>query len=620
MAKSKLKFKAETAKLLDIVINSLYSDKDIFLRELISNASDACDKLRYEALTNGALIEGDSDLKLRLSVDKEAGTITIADNGIGMNRDDLVDNLGTIAKSGTEAFRKVLESGEDKSVALIGQFGVGFYSAFMVADRVEVRSRKAGETEGWIWSSEGAGTFTVDSAEGVERGTAITLYLREGAQDYLDGWKLRQIVKTYSDHIALPIVMAGEDGEDETLNTASAIWTRPQSEIPAEDYTEFYHHVGRTMDEPWLTLHNKVEGVIEYTNLLFVPTEKPFDLFESERKQRLKLYVRRVFITDDCAELMPAYLRFVRGVVDSQDLPLNVSRETLQANPVIAKIRSGLVKRILGELKKKAEKAPEEYAKFWENFGPLMKEGIYEDFTSRDDLLALARFRSTAADGLVSLADYLGRMKEGQDQIYYISGDDSDTIHLSPQLEGFKAKGVEVLLLTDPVDEFWIPSVGMHEGKRFTSVTRGQSGLDAIRKEGDDAEKPDETPGEEIGKLIARFKIALGDQVKDIRASTRLTDSACCLIADEADADMHLERLLRRHNQIEKQSARIFEINPKHPMVKRLAEIVDSQPGNVDDAARLLLDQARIVEGETVLDPQAFAKRLTDMMTKGFAA
>ncbi|MEQ9199350.1 MAG: molecular chaperone HtpG, partial [Rhodospirillales bacterium] len=378
MAKSKLKFKAETAKLLDIVINSLYSDKDIFLRELISNASDACDKLRYEALTNEALLEGDGDLKLRLSVDKEAGTITLADNGIGMNRSDLVENLGTIAKSGTEVFRKAIESGEDKSVALIGQFGVGFYSAFMVADKVEVKSRKAGDSEGWIWTSEGAGTFTVDSATDATRGAEITLHLRDSAEAYLDPFKLRQIVKTYSDHIALPIVMAGEDGEDETLNTASAIWTRSQSEISADDYREFYNHAGRTMDDPWLTMHNKAEGVIEYTNLLFVPTEKPFDLFEAERKQHLKLYVRRVFITDDCPELLPAYMRFVRGVVDSQDLPLNVSRETLQANPVIAKIKSGLVKRILGELKKKAEKAPEEYAKFWGNFGALMKEGLYE--------------------------------------------------------------------------------------------------------------------------------------------------------------------------------------------------------------------------------------------------
>ena len=618
MAKSKLKFKAETAKLLDIVINSLYSDKDIFLRELISNASDACDKLRYEALTNEGLLEGDGDLKLRLSVDKEAGTITLADNGVGMNRDDLVDNLGTIAKSGTETFRKAIESGEDKSVALIGQFGVGFYSAFMVAEKVEVKSRKAGDSEGWIWISEGAGTFTVDSAPDAARGAEITLYLRESAQDYLDPFKLRQIVKTYSDHIALPIVMAGEDGEDETLNTASAIWTRSQSDIPADDYREFYNHVGRTMDDPWMTLHNKVEGVIEYTNLLFVPTEKPFDLFESERKQRLKLYVRRVFITDDCPDLLPAYMRFVRGVVDSQDLPLNVSRETLQANPVIAKIKSGLVKRVLGELKKKAEKAPEEYAKFWDNFGALMKEGLYEDYTSRDDLLALARFRTTGSDELVSLADYVGRMKEGQDQIFYISGDDTDSIHLSPQLEGFKAKGVEVLLLTDPVDEFWIPSVGVYESNAFTSVTRGSSGLDKIsRSDEDKAGEEDKAETPDTGLLIARFKVALGEQVKDIRASTRLTDSACCLVADEGDADMHLERLLRRHNQVEKQSSRIFEINPKHPMIKRLGEIVETQPDNVDEAARLLLDQARIVEGETVTDPVAFAKRLTAMMTRG---
>src|SRR4051794_6065727 len=409
-------FQAEVSRLLEIVAHSLYSEKEIFLRELISNASDACDRLRYAALTEPALAEGETEYRVTLTPDKAARTLTIADNGIGMNREELIDNLGTIARSGTAAFVNQLSGDARKDIGLIGQFGVGFYSAFMVAEKLEVLSRKAGESQGWRWVSDGRGEFTVEPVPETARGAKIIVHLREGEDEYLDPARLRRIVKTYSDHIGLPIIL-NEGGKEETINPASALWTRPRSEITAEQYKEFYHHVGHSFDDPWLTLHNKAEGVLEYTSLLFVPSTKPFDLFDPQRRHRVKLYVRRVFITDEAAELLPPWLRFLRGVVDSEDLPLNVSREMLQNNPTLTKMRGQLVKRVLGELEKKAKDAPEEYAKFWENFGAVLKEGIYEDPEQRDAILPLARFRSTHGDGLVSLDDYVGRMKPGQDAI-----------------------------------------------------------------------------------------------------------------------------------------------------------------------------------------------------------
>ncbi|MFQ5957812.1 MAG: molecular chaperone HtpG, partial [Alphaproteobacteria bacterium] len=533
-------FEAEVGKLLDIVANSLYSEREIFLRELISNASDACDRLRYAALTTPELTAGDADLRVTIAADRKAGTITLADNGIGMNHDDLVADLGTIARSGTTAFLARLSGDEAKDVALIGQFGVGFYSAFMVADEVTVESRKAGEDAGWRWRSDGKGAFTVAPAKAeVPRGTRITLHLRKDAKEFLEPARLRHIIKTYSDHIALPIVLA-DQGKEETVNTASALWTRPKSEITPEQYAEFYHHAGHLFDAPWLTIHNRVEGKLEYTNLLFVPSVKPFDLFHPDRKGHLKLYVKRVFITDDCDELIPGYLRFLRGVVDSEDMPLNISREMLQNNPVVAKIRAGLVKRVLGELKKKADKAPDDYAKFWDAFGAVLKEGIYEDPGNREGLIELARFRTTGGEGLKSLADYVAAMKEGQEAIYYISGESPEAVGRSPQLEAFRARGVEVLLLTDPVDEFWVPAVGAYEEKPFQSVTRGGVDLGSIageEKDKDDAagEKENATPDDDIGesdidRLVASFKLTLKDAVKDVRVSARLTDSPVCLV------------------------------------------------------------------------------------------
>ncbi|MBO0735405.1 MAG: molecular chaperone HtpG [Alphaproteobacteria bacterium] len=610
-------FQAEVSRLLDIVAHSLYSEKEIFLRELISNASDACDRLRYAALTEPALAEGDSDYRVVLTPDKGARTLTVADNGIGMNRDELIENLGTIARSGTAAFMNQLSGDARKDMGLIGQFGVGFYSAFMVAERVEVLSRKAGENEGWRWVSDGKGEFTIEPLPEARRGAEIIVHLREGEEEYLEPPRLRTIVKTYSDHIALPIVL-NASGKEETINTASALWTRPRSEVTPEQYKEFYHHVGHSFDDPWLTLHNKAEGVLEYTNLLFVPSTKPFDLFDPERKSRLKLYVRRVFITDEGTDLVPPYLRFLRGIVDSEDLPLNISREMLQSNPMVARMRQQLTRRVLSELAKKAAEAPDEYANFWDNFGAVLKEGLYEDRDHRDELLALARYRSTARDGLVSFDDYLAAMRPGQDAIYTIHGDSLDVIKKSPQLEGFRARGVEVLLMTDPIDEFWIPAIGTYKEKPFKSATRGGVDLDKITPPEERKDEKPEAPAK-LASLIAIFKLALGDAVKDVRISDRLTDSAVCLVADEGDMDMHLERLLKQHRQLDTASKRILELNPRHKLIERLAATVGETGASdqLSEFAWLLLDQARIVEGEQVPDPAAFARRLAHLLERG---
>jgi len=629
MSEERLSFQAEVSRLLDIVANSLYSNKEIFLRELISNASDACDRLRYAALTAPELAAQDPDYRIRLKPDAKAGTLTISDNGIGMNRGDLIENLGTIARSGTAAFMKEVETKPD-SVNLIGQFGVGFYSAFMVAKRIEVVSRKAGEEDAWTWVSDGQGAFTLAAAtDAPARGTRITLSLKKDAKEYLDPQRLRTIVRTYSDHIAIPVVL-DTGGEEEMLNSASAIWRRPKAEITAEQYKEFYHHVAHAFDDPWIRLHFKAEGVLEYSGLLYVPSTKPLDLFHPERRHGVKLYVKRIFITDDCADLVPSYLRFLCGVIDTEDLPLNISRETLQHNPVLSKIRAAVTKRVLGELRKKANKAPDDYARFWDNFGAVLKEGLYEDAGQREALLGLARFASTGADTPVSLEDYVARMTEGQDAIYYISGADAQSIRKSPQLEGFAAKGVEVLLLSDPVDEFWIPAVAEFQGKTFRSVTRGGIDLDKIKAgekaSEDTAEPAAEAPG--MDALIAYLKLALKDAVKDVRLSKRLTDSAVCLVADEGDMDMHLERLLKQHRQIDMETKRILEINPGHTLIRGLAERLggDSETGAggahavLDDAAWLLLDQARILEGEALPDPAAFARRLSALVERGVAA
>src|SRR5437899_1288477 len=502
MPAEKRSFQAEVSRLLDIVAHSLYSEKEIFLRELISNASDACDRLRYAALTEPVLAEGDANYRVVVTPVKSSRTLTVADNGIGMNHDELIENLGTIARSGTAAFVNQLTGDAKQDMSLIGQFGVGFYSAFMVAERVEVLSRKAGDSEGWGWVSDGQGSFTIEPAANVPRGARITLHMREGDQEFLEPQRLRQIVKTYSDHIALPIVLA-EGNKEETINTAWALWTRPRAQLTPEQYKELYHHVGHGFDEPWLTVHARAEGVLEYTYLLFVPSQKPFDLFDPERKPRVKLYVRRVFITDEGTDLLPGYLRFVKGIVDSEDLPLNISREMLQSNPMVARMRQQLTRRVLAELGKKASEAPEEYAKFWDAFGAVLKEGLYEDREQRETLLPLARFCSTTRDELVSLDDYVAAMKPGQEAIYTIIGDTLDLLKKSPQLEGFRARGVEVLLLTDPIDEFWVSAIGAYKEKPFKSATRGGLDLDKIApadETKEEAAKPE--PPAKLASLI----------------------------------------------------------------------------------------------------------------------
>jgi len=619
MAGEEIKFQAEVGKILDIVINSLYSNKEIFLRELISNAADACDKLRYLALTVPELAEGGGDFKIEISTDKDKGTITVADNGIGMNRDDLIANLGTIARSGTTEFLESLSGDARKDANLIGQFGVGFYACFSVADHVDVISRKAGDDIAWRWSSEGTGSFTIEEASRERQGTTIIVHLSKDQKEYLEEARIIHIVHQYSDHISIPIMLA-----DQQINKGSALWTRAPKDITAEQYQEFYHHVGHAFDAPWLTLHNKAEGKVEYTNLLFVPTIRPFDLMNPERKHGVKLYVKRVFITDDCEGLMPRWLRFVRGIVDSQDLPLNVSREVLQHNVIVGRIRNALVKRVFTELKKKAEKAPDEFATFWDNFGAVLKEGLYEDQEHRDDILSIARFRSTATDGLVSLADYVGRMKEGQDHIFFITGEDETALKVSPQLEGFRARGIEVLLLTDPIDEFWIPQVGKFQDKQLRSVTAGGFDLSKVKaEEKEDAPKPEKADEGAIAKLILVFKEALDTSVRDVRATDRLTDSAVCLIAGDGDMDLHLERMLRRQGHMQVPSAaRILEINPAHPVIKALAGLADdlAKKPVVADAAHLLLDQARIIEGEALADPIGFSARLNAALTRALAA
>jgi molecular chaperone HtpG len=618
MTDQTLQFQAEVTRLLHIVTHALYSQKEIFLRELISNASDACDKLRFAAQTEADLWAGDSDLKVVLTPDKAAGTLTVSDNGIGMSRDELVGNLGTIARSGTGEFAAKMTGDSAKDMALIGQFGVGFYSAFMVAEKVEVISRKAGESQAWRWTSDGSGQFTIGEADRSARGTTIVLHLRKGEEEFLESLRLSHIVRTYSDHIALPVVLEEGDGKSETLNSASALWARPKSEVTEDQYQSFYHHVSHAFDDPWLTLHARAEGKLDYSLLLFVPSSRPHDLFDPARKSALRLYVRRVFITDRCDELVPAWLRFLRGVVDSADLPLNVSREMLQHNPVLARIKQAISRRVLTELERKAGKDAADYEKFWDAFGPVLKEGLYEDAEHREAILKLARFRSSQRDGWVSLDDYIAAMKDGQSAIYVISGEQQEQLKHSPQLEGFRAKGVEVLLLTDPVDDFWLSVVRDYAGKPLKSASRAGADLDGIAGAADEKKTEDRPDDAALGTLIAALKQILGDAVKDVRESKRLTDSAVCLSAAEGDMDMHLERLLRQHKQLDKASTRILEINPGHPLIRALAGRAQKAGAvdALDDAAHLLLDQARLVEGEPPADPLQFAQRLAKLMEK----
>ena len=615
MSAEQMQFRAEVSRLLDIVVHSLYSDKEVFLRELISNASDACDKLRYAALTQPELLGEGPDFKISVTIDKKARTVTVSDNGIGMTRDEMIENLGTIARSGTSAFLEQVKEAQQSGVNQIGQFGVGFYAAFMVAQTVEVHSRKAGSEESWEWDSDGKGGFTIEEAEKSGRGTEVIVYLKQGEDEFLDVERLRQIIGKYSDHIAIPVIL---EGEENPANRGGALWLRSKSDITSTQYKEFYHHVSHAYDDAALTLHWRAEGMIEYTGLLFVPSAKPFDLFDPKRQHGVKLYVKRVFITDAAEGLVPPWLRFLRGVVDSEDLPLNISREMLQNNPMLSKIRQGVTKRVLSDLIKFAADDAAGYAKFWDNFGAVLKEGLYEDSAYRADLAKLVRCRSTAGDELVSLADYVARMKEGQDSIFYLCGESVEKLQRNPHLEGFKAKGVEVLLLTDNVDDFWPSAVEEFDGKAFKSVTRAGEDLGKIAGEVGKEKEAEKPAAEGMGDLIALMKLTLGDAVKDVRASDRLTASAVCLTADEGDLDIHLERFLKQHNQIRTPSKRILELNPKHALVTQMATRA-KEAGAADslkDIAWLLFDQARLLDGDTLADPVAFSQRLGAVLSK----
>ena len=626
--KETLGFQAEVKQLLNLMIHSLYSNKEIFLRELISNASDACDKLRFEALNNAALYGDDGELKIRLSFDKAARTITIADNGIGLSRDEAVEHLGTIAKSGTREFFAALTGDQAKDAHLIGQFGVGFYSSFIIADKVTVVSRRAGleANQAVRWESAGEGDFSVEMVEKAGRGTEVTLHLRAEEDEFLSSWKLKQIVRKYSDHITLPIVMQGEKwdeekkeqvatDEDETVNQASALWARPKSEITDEQYKEFYKHVAHDFEEPLAHVHAKVEGKQEYTQLLYVPQRAPFDLWDRNARHGVKLYVRRVFIMDDAEQLMPLYLRFVRGVVDSNSLPLNVSREILQESKDIEAIRGGCVKKVLGMLEGLADSEDaaekEKYAQFWGEFGRVLKEGIGEDFANKARIAKLLRFASTHSDTpeeTVALADYVARMKDGQDKIYYVTAETFTAAKNSPHLEIFRKKGIEVLLLSDRVDEWVTGHLTEFEGKTLHSVAKG--GLDLGTLEDEAEKKEAEQAADEYKALIEKIKTALGEKVKDVRVTHRLTDSPSCVVADEHDLGGNLARILKAAGQKAPEMKPVLEINPKHPAVQRLKY----EETHFADWAHLLLEQATLAEGGTLEDPAGFVKRINALM------
>ena len=617
-----LGFQAEVRQLLQLMIHSLYSNREIFLRELISNASDACDKLRFEALHNQALFEDDFEPKIHIDYDPAARTLSIADNGVGMSRDEVITNLGTIAKSGTREFFSQLTGDQQKDAHLIGQFGVGFYSSFIVADKVTVHTRRAGEKpdQGVLWESDGGGEFTIAMAAKPARGTAITLHLKEGQDDLLAGFKLRSIIRKYSDHIAQPILMPKEEwkdgkqekqAEEETVNQASALWSRAKADISDEQYKEFYKHVGHDFEDPLAWTHARVEGRQEFTHLLYVPARAPFDLWDRDARHGIKLYVRRVFIMDDAEQLLPAYLRFVRGVVDSNDLPLNVSREILQESKDIEAIRGGCTRKVLALLEDLAANDKEKYAKFWDAFGKVLKEGAGEDAANRDRIAGLLRFASThadTADPIVSLADYIGRMKAGQDKIYYVTADSFNAAKNSPHLEVFRKKGIEVLLLSDRVDEWVVGHVTEFDGKTLVSVAKGGLDLGALEDEAEKKEREHEAT--ELGDLLGRIKASLGERVKDVRVTHRLTESPACLVADEHDMSGNLARLLKAAGQPGPAVKPILEINPKHPVVLRL----QNEDQKFDDWSAVLLDQALLAEGGQLDDPATFVKRINALM------
>ncbi len=625
--KETMGFQTEVKQLLNLMINSLYSNKEIFLRELISNAADAADKLRFEALSDDALYEEDGDLNIRVDFDKEARTITITDNGIGMTREEVINNIGTIARSGTKAFFGQLTGDQAKDSQLIGQFGVGFYSAFIVADKVTLKTRRAGTTKehGVLWESAGEGEFNIETIEKATRGTEVTLHLREDEDEFLNGWRLRNVIRKYSDHINLPIIMQkepvpDEEGkidesiiEDETVNKATALWTLSKNDITDEQYKEFYKQIAHDFQDPLSWSHNKVEGNTEYTSLLYIPSKAPFDLWDRDRMHGIKLYVKRVFIMEDSEQLMPRYLRFIRGVIDTNDLPLNVSREILQSSKVIDTIRAASVKKILSELNKMANNEPEQYAEFWKEFGQVIKEGPGEDFANKEALAKLLRFASTEtgnAEQTVSLEDYVSRMKDKQDKIFYITAESYAAAKNSPHLEVFRKKGIEVLLLTDRVDEWLVNSLTDFDGKHLQSVAKGD--LDLGELEDEEEKKAHEEVEKNFEDLVERVKKTLDEKVKDVRITHRLTDSPACLVADHYDMSGNLERMLKAAGQQVSASKPILELNPEHPMVAKLKD--EQNDEQFSDWTSIIFDQALLAEGGQLEDPASFVKKLNAML------
>lgn len=621
--KESMAFQAEVKQLLQLMIHSLYSNKEIVLRELISNASDAADKLRFEALANGALYENDSELKIRIAFDKEARTVSISDNGIGMTRDEVIANIGTIAKSGTKEFFNALTGDQAKDANLIGQFGVGFYSAFIIADKVTLTTRRAGVAEAVRWESAGEGDYTIEAADKSSRGTEIVLHLREGEDEFLSDWKLKTIIRKYSDHITLPIVMKKsewKDGaevatdEDETVNKASALWARSKNDITDEEYQEFYKHVSHDFEAPLAYTHSRVEGKQEYISLLYIPGKAPFDLYDRDRRHGIKLYVKRVFIMEDAEKLMPQYLRFVRGVIDTSDLPLNVSREILQSSRDVEAIKAGSVKKVLGLLEDMAENKPEDYAKFYQEFGRVLKEGPGEDFANKEKIAGLLRFASTKTDTDaqdVSFKDYVARMQPEQDVIYYITADSFAAAQHSPHLEIFRKKGIEVLLMSDRVDEWLLGSLTEFEGKKLQSIAKGD--LDLGKLESDTEKEIQKKIEEEAKTLVERIKQSLGAQVKDVRVTHRLTDSPACLVSDAQDLSGNLARILKAAGQNAPEAKPILEINPSHKLVKRLEG--EATDGLFADLAHVLFNQALLAEGGTLDDPASFVKRMNSLIS-----
>lgn len=620
--KETIKFDAEVEKLFKLVVHSLYENKDIFLRELISNASDACDKLRYLSITNQDLVKDGGELVIKITLDKKNKTLTVSDNGIGMTKDELVKNLGTIARSGTENFLTKLTGEKKKDVELIGQFGVGFYSSFMVADKVIVKSRAAGKKKSYIWESEGKNKFTIaELDEEIQRGTSVTLYVKDEEKDYLDKFRIRNIVETYSGHIGFKILFVDETSGEEVLNKGKAIWLKNKSEVTAEEYNEFYRSIAHMgADAPWLTLHNKAEGAIEYKSLLFIPSKKPFDIFHPDRRCHVKLYVKRVFIAEDGIDIIPPYLRFIRGVVDSEDLPLNVSRETVQNSAILQKIRRSITSKIFSELKKKAEAEPEKYLEFWNNFGAVVKEGLCDGMEPRDEIIEVCRFRTTkSGEKFISLKEYLDNMKSGQEEIYYITADSMEKAMASPQVEGFVKRGIEVILLTDSVDDFWVNVLYEYKGKALKSVTRAST---EVEKTPENKEEKKDNKDGEFSALLDLFRKTLGVDIMDVRLTSRLAESPVCLTVPDGAMDIRMERFLVENKQLPSVSAKILEVNPEHAVIKKLAADL-SAGGNetkITDTIHLLFAEANIIEGEPVKDIKGFISRMNALLEKSLAA